>query len=100
MENIKKHRNIKLIATENRGNYLISELNYHTTKFFTENVLTIEMKKNHIFINKPVYLGRTILELSNTVMYEFKDDYVKPKYGEKVKMCYMLFCIHKNKGCL
>ena len=46
MENVRKHRDIKLVTTETRRNYLVSDLNYHTTKFFTENLLAIEMKKN------------------------------------------------------
>ena len=45
MENVRKYRNIKLVITEKRRNYLVSEPNYHTTKFFTENLLAIEMKK-------------------------------------------------------
>ena len=45
MENVGKHRDIKLVTTERRRNYLVSEPNYHTTKFFTEHVLAVEMKK-------------------------------------------------------
>ena len=45
MENLRKHRDIKLIITERRRNYLVSESNYHTAKFFTEDLLAIEMKK-------------------------------------------------------
>ena len=45
MENVRKHRDIKLVTTERRRNYLLSEQNYHTRKFFTENLLAIEMKK-------------------------------------------------------
>ena len=89
VENIKKHRDIKLVTTERRRNYLVPEPNYHTTKFFTENLLAIEMKKTEILMNKPVHLGLSILELSKILMYEFWYDYVKPKYGEKVKLCYM-----------
>ena len=57
MQNVRKHRNIKLVTTERRRNYLVSEPNYHTTKFFTENLLAIEMRITQIFMNKPVYLG-------------------------------------------
>ena len=89
MENVRKHRNIKLVTTERRRNYLVSEPNYHTTKFFTENLLAIEMRKTQILMNKPVYLGLSILDLSKTVMYEFWYDYVKPKYGENTKLFYM-----------
>ena len=63
--------------------------NYHTTKFFTKNFLTTEMRKTQILMNKPVYLGLSILDICKTVMYEFWYDYVKPKYGEKVNLCYM-----------
>ena len=89
MENVRKHRDIKLVTTERRRNYLVSEPNYHTTKFFTENLLAIEMRKTQILMNKPVYLGLSILDLSKTVIYEFWYDYVKPKYGENAKLCYM-----------
>ena len=46
MENVRKHRDIKLFATERRRNYLVSEPNYHTITFFTENLLAIELKKS------------------------------------------------------
>ena len=71
MENVGEHRDIKLVTKERRRIYLVSEPNYHTTKFFTENLLTIEMKKAEILMNKLVYLGLSILELSKVLMYEF-----------------------------
>ena len=71
MENVRKYRDIKLVTTERRRNYLVSEPNYHTTKFFTENLLATEMKKTQILMNKPIYLGLSILDISKTVMYEF-----------------------------
>ena len=71
MENVRKHRNIELLTAEKRRNYLVSEPNYHTTKFFTENILGIEMRKIQILMNQPVYLGLSILDLSKTVMYKF-----------------------------
>ena len=90
MENVRKHRDIKLISTERRRNYLVSEPNYHTTKVFTKNLLAIEMKKKtDILMNEPVYLGLSIIELSKILMYKFCYDDLKPKYGEKAKLCYM-----------
>ena len=62
MEKVRKYRDIKLVATESRRNYLVSEPNYHTIKFFTENLLAIEMKKFQIFMNKSVYLVLSILD--------------------------------------
>ena len=67
----------------------MSEPNFQTTKFFTENLLAIEMEKIEILMNRPVYLGPSKLELSNILMYEFWYDYTKPKYGENAKVCYM-----------
>ena len=49
MENVRKHRDIKLVTTERRENYLVSELNYRVTKFFTENLLEIEIKTRYIY---------------------------------------------------
>ena len=68
-ENVRKHRDIKLVTTEMRRNYLVSEPNYHSTQIFSENLLAIEMEKTQIFMNKPVYLGLSISELSKIVMY-------------------------------
>ena len=89
MENVTKQRDIKLVTKERRKNYLVSEPNYHTTKFFTENLLRIEMKKMQIRINKPVSLELSILESSKILMYGFWYNYVKRKYHEKTKLCYM-----------
>ena len=88
MENVREHRDIKLVTTERTRNYLVSEPNYYATKFFTEKLLAIKMKKK-MLMNKPVYLGLSILELSKILMCEFWYDYVKLKYGEKAKLCYV-----------
>ena len=61
IENIRKHRDTKLVTTERRRNYLVSESNYQTTKFFTENLIAIEMKNMEILMNKPVCFGRSKL---------------------------------------
>ena len=90
MEIVRKRRDIKLATTERRRNYSVSEPNFHTTKLFTESLLTIEMKKTNVLMNKLFYLGLSIQELRKILMYEFWYDYVKPKYGEKAKLCYMV----------
>ena len=87
MENVRKHRDIKLVTTNERRNKLVSEPNYHTSKYFSENLLAIEMRKTKILMNKPVYLGQAILDISKTLMYEFWYDYIKPKYNGKAKLC-------------
>ena len=88
MENVRKHRDIKLVRTHKRRNQLVSEPNYHTTKWLSENLLAIDMRKTKVKMNKPVYLGMSILDLGKTLMYEFWYDYIKSKYGNNVKLCY------------
>ena len=94
-ENIREHRDIKLVTTDNKRSKLASGPNYHTIKYFLEKLLAIEMKKIKVKMNKPVYLGLSILEINKTLMYEFWYDYIKPK--ENAKLCDMdtdSFAIH------
>ena len=88
MENVRKHRDIKLATTDRRRNQLVSEPNYHTIKCFSENLVAIEIKKTKVKMNKPIYLGLSILEISKILIYEFWYDYMKPKYGDNLKLCY------------
>ena len=97
IENVRNHRDIKLVTTEKRRNKLLSEPNYHTTKWFSEKLLATEMKKIKIKMNKPVYLGFSILVISKMLMYEFRLDYIEPKCQSNAKLCYMdtdSFIIH------
>ena len=89
MENIRKHRDIKLVTTDKKRNKLVSEPNYHTINLISEDLSIIEMKKTKVKMNKPIYLGLSILEISKTLMYEFWYDYMKPKYNDNVKLCYI-----------
>ena len=63
-ENVRKNRDIKLKTKDKRRNQLVSEPNYHAIKGFLENLVSIEMKKTKVEMNKPIYLGFSILELS------------------------------------
>ena len=90
MENVRRHRDIKLVKTDHKRNKLASEPNYHTMKLISENLSIIEMKKVKGKMKKPIYLGLSILEISKIIMYEFWYDYVKQKYGDMVKLCLTL----------
>ena len=89
MENIRKHRDIKLVKTDKKRSKLVSEPNYHTINLISEDLSIIEMKKTKVKMSKPNYLGLSILEISKTLMYEFWYDYMNPKYNNDVKLCYM-----------
>ena len=89
MENIRKHRDIKLVTTDKKRSKLDSEPNFHAVNLISEDLSIIEMKKTKIKMNKPIYLGLSILEISKILMYEFWYDYMKPKYNDNVRLCYM-----------
>ena len=84
MENVRNHKDIKLVVTNETRKKLVSEPNYHSSKSFSDNLMAIEMKKTKVIMNKPIYLGQAILDISKTLMYEFWYDYLKPKYKDKV----------------
>ena len=89
MENVRKHRDVKLVTTDSERKKLVSKPNYHTCKQFPEDLMAIEMKKTKIHMNKPVYVGQAVLHISKTLMYEFWYDYIIPKYFDNAKLCYM-----------
>ena len=89
MENVRKHRDITLVTTDKKRSKLVSEPNYHTMNYISEDLSIIEIKRTKVKMNKPIYLGLSILEISKILMYEIWHDYMKPKYGNNVKLCYM-----------
>ena len=96
MENVRNHRDIRLVTTDKKRSKLVSKPNYYTTKWFSKRFLAIEIKKIKVKMNKPVYLGFSILEISKTrlfnismdIQYGFWYDYIKQKYRNNVKLCY------------
>ena len=88
MENVRNHRDTKLVTSEKRRKRIVLEPNYHSCKKFSNHFMPIEMKKTIVKMNKSLYLGMSILDISKTLMYEFWYDYFKPKYGDRAKLCY------------
>ena len=89
MENIRKHRNIKLITNQEAYLKVVMKPNFKSGVLFGENLMGCEMGKIKVVMNKPVYLGQAILDLNKIVMYEFHYDYMKQKYPEGLTFCYM-----------
>ena len=89
MENVRKHRDIKLVTTDKKRSKLVSEPNYYTINCISENLSIIEMRRTKVKMNKPIYLGLSILEISKILMHEFWYDHMKPKYDDNLKLCYM-----------
>ena len=68
IENIRKHRNIKLATTDKKRNKLVSKPNYHTMNYISKYLSIIEMNKTRVKMNKPIYLGLSILDISKILM--------------------------------
>ena len=88
MENIRNRVNIKLVNTGEKFKKLVAKPNYESRIIFNENLVSVHMKKTSLTMNKPVYLGMCILELSKTLMYDFHYNYIKKKYGDKAKLLF------------
>ena len=86
MENVRKHRDIRLVTNDKKRSILASEPKY-TSKYISDDLLIMEIKKREVYMNKPIYLGQAILDLSQMSMYEFWYDYFKPTYSENIKLC-------------
>ena len=89
MENIRNHKDMKLVTSDKKYLKYVMKPNFKDGHPFSKHLFAVEMGKTEITMNKPVYLGQAILDLSKTLMYEFHYDYMRPKYGSKVKLCYM-----------
>ena len=71
MENVRNHRDIKIVTTDRKRSILASEPNYHSTKYISKDLLIVEMKKTEVKMNKPIYLGQAILDISKTLCMSF-----------------------------
>ena len=89
MENIRKHRNIKLVTNEEEYLKNVMKPNFKSGTLLGPDLMGCEMGKVRVVMNKPFYLGQALLDLSKTIMYEFHYDYMIPKYGDRLKLCYM-----------
>ena len=88
MENIRNRKDVKLVNSVEKLRKLIAMPNYVNRKIFSENLVSVHTKKTNLTMNKPVYLGMCILDLSKTIMYDFHYNYIKPKYGDKAKLLF------------
>ena len=88
IENIRNRVDVKLVNTEEKFKKLVAKPNFKSRKIFNENLISVHMKKTSLTMNKPVYLGMCILDLSKTIMYDFHYNYIKSKYGAKAKLLF------------
>ena len=89
MKNVRNHRDITVVTTNKWRSILALEPSYHSTKFISKDLLIMEMKMTEVVMNKAIYLVQAILDISKTLMYELWYDYIKSKFGDKARLCYM-----------
>ena len=88
MENIRNRIDVKLVTEEKELEKLVKKPNFDRINIFTEDLVAVHMKKSTIKLNKPIYLGMSILDLSKTLMYDFHYNYIKPKYEENANLLF------------
>ena len=71
MENVRMHRDIRLVTSDKKRSTLASEPNYYSSKHISDSLLIMEMTLREVYMNKPVYLGQVILDISKMLMYDF-----------------------------
>ena len=89
IQNVRSEKDIKLVTTDVQRNKLVSQPNFYSSKYFSKNLLAVEIRKIKVNMNKPVYLGMPILDVSKIPMYNFLYDYLKPRYKENINLFYM-----------
>ena len=89
IQNVRSEKDIKLVTTDTHRNKLVSQPNFYSSKWFSNNLLAMEMKKVKVRINKPIYLGMSILDFGKIPIYEFWYNYLRPNYKENLQLCYM-----------
>jgi hypothetical protein len=89
MEDVRKRRDIRVVSDPNKLRKLTSHVLYDQTTIVNEELALVHMKKKVITLDKPIYAGQAILDLSKLHMYQFYYDVMKSTYGDKLKLCYM-----------
>ncbi len=99
MENLRKHVDVKLVTTRKGLHKLSAKPNFNTFKIFNEDLIAVNMKKAKLLLNRPIYVGFSILDLSKTLMYDFHYNYILKKYGKDAilmmtdtdSLCYLIY---------
>ena len=88
MENLRNRVDVRLVNTKEKLRKLVAKPNFKSRKIFNENLVSVHMKKTSLLMNKPIYLGMCILDLSKIIMYDFHYNYIKSKYADKAKLLF------------
>ncbi len=82
MENQKKHKDIKLVASEKKLKKLVSKPTFHSRRIFNDSLIGVESKRVKVNITKPIYAGQAVLDISKCLMYDFWYNHLLAKYDK------------------
>lgn len=88
MENVRSRVDIELVHKAKRLKKIVAKPKFHRVSIFNEDLAAVQCMKTEIELNKPIYVGFAILDVSKTLMYDFHYEYIKHKYGAKAQLCF------------
>ena len=88
MENFRKRQDVRLVTSQYKLSKLSSKPTFVSSKIFNKDLVAVHKIKETLVLNKPAYVGKCILDLSKTLMYDFHYNYIKNKYGDKAKLLF------------
>ena len=88
MENVRNRVDIRLVNNKEKFLKLAAKPNYHASTIFSENLVAVNMKRTKLVLNKPIYLGMSILDISKNLMYDFHYNYIKPKFSDDSRLLF------------
>ncbi|XP_033761654.1 uncharacterized protein LOC117343421 [Pecten maximus] len=88
MENLRKREDVKLVNSQKKALKLTCKPSFNAFKIFYEELVAVHMLKQKLYLNKPIYVGFSILDISKTLMYDFHYNYIKLKYGSKATLLF------------
>ena len=88
MENVRNRVDIRLVNNKEKFLKLAAKPNYHASTIFSENLVAVNMKRTKLVLNKPIYLGMSILDISKNLMYDFHYNYNKPKFSDDSRLLF------------
>ena len=88
MENVRNRQKVRLVTNEKNMIKILSRPTFESCKIFSENLVAVKSCKEVLYLNKPIYVGMTILDTSKCLMYDFHYNHIKAKYGSKARLLF------------
>jgi len=88
MENLRKRLIVELVNNQSKVRELTGKPTFHAFRIFNEDLVAVHMLKQRLYLNRPIYVGFTILDLSKILMYDFHYNYMKTKYGQNAQLLF------------